>query len=258
MPSFTLPLKDVIRLTGGTRTIVNGISRIDGGSIGLGWYPLFNEAHRDVLNGKIVDHYWNREIGQETIEMFQLAMRRKMNEIMPPYNKLYLTELIKFDPLSTVDLLTLTKQEAEQSGKGNTVVDSTGKTVSSGAATNTTDSTSAGRVVGSEFPQVALQADSDYATNATDTNTKSDMSGSSTESGNAENEANQNTNMTQDSESKQDGESRTTGYQGAASDLLQKFRATIMNIDMMIIDELQDCFMMIWSEGQNMGERRYI
>jgi hypothetical protein len=65
MGTFTIPLKQVIALTGGTVTLDpdTGISILVGGNIGLGYYPIFDETYRDDLTGKIVDHYWNREIG---------------------------------------------------------------------------------------------------------------------------------------------------------------------------------------------------
>src|SRR5690625_4901770 len=104
MASFTMPLKRVIELTGGTVQLENGISKLTGGDVGLQYYSIFDDDYRDILNVKIIDHYWNREIAHETIDMFQLATRRKMNEIMPYYNQLYESTKIEFDPLSTVKL----------------------------------------------------------------------------------------------------------------------------------------------------------
>jgi hypothetical protein len=52
-------------------------------------YPIFDETYRQGLETKIINHYWLYEIGQETIEIFQFAMNRKMWEIMPYYNQLY-------------------------------------------------------------------------------------------------------------------------------------------------------------------------
>lgn len=64
-------------------------------------YPIFSEEHRQELNQKIIEHFWFREIGLETPDRFNFFLGRTMNEIMPYYNKLYMSELIKFDPIAT-------------------------------------------------------------------------------------------------------------------------------------------------------------
>lgn len=72
-----------------------------GYKLALDSYPIWDEEYRPYLNQKIIDHYYFREIGQETPDRFNFFLRRKMNEIMPYYNKLYESELIEFDPLAT-------------------------------------------------------------------------------------------------------------------------------------------------------------
>lgn len=69
--------------------------------LALDQYPIFSEEYRPYLNQKIIDHFFFREIGQETPDRFNFFLRRKMNEIMPYYNKLYESTLIEFNPLAT-------------------------------------------------------------------------------------------------------------------------------------------------------------
>lgn len=45
-----------------------------------------------------------REIGTETYGLWHLYLDTTLNEIMPYYNKLYETELLKFNPLYDIDL----------------------------------------------------------------------------------------------------------------------------------------------------------
>ena len=71
---------------------------------GLDTYPIFDEAYRDGLNQKILDHFYFREIGFETAGMFRKRLQIKLNEIMPYYNKLYQSELLTFNPLYTIDV----------------------------------------------------------------------------------------------------------------------------------------------------------
>lgn len=65
--------------------------------------PFFDENYRIPLEKKILRHYFLREIGSETEERFAFYLNNAMYELMPYYNKLYETELLKFNPLYTVD-----------------------------------------------------------------------------------------------------------------------------------------------------------
>lgn len=232
MSAFTIPLKRVIELTGGTTEIVDGITKVTGGNIGLDHYQIFDPTYRDTLNGKIVDHYWNREIGLETIDMFQLAMRRRMNEIMPAYNKLYETLKIEFDPLSTIDMHTVSVQDTLQN--------------TTNAATNvsTTAANSGSRTVSSETPQTMLSGDGDYATAAADAQSESTGSGNVEENSTSAVDANAN------------GKTDITGYQGLASDLIIRYRESIINVDRMVINELSDLFMLVWDTADEYTDRK--
>lgn len=72
-----------------------------GYKLALDNYPIFSEDYRRYLNQKIIEHFYFREIGQETADRFNFFLRRKMNEIMPYYNKMYESTLIEFDPLAS-------------------------------------------------------------------------------------------------------------------------------------------------------------
>lgn len=194
------------------------IERYDG-NIGLDIYPIFREEYRETLNKKIVDHYWNREIGTETVQLFRLAMRRRMNEIMPYYNQLYLSELHNIDPFITASMRHATDTESESAN------------VSDVESTNKADSKS--RSVNSEFPQVKLSNDSDYATNASDA-----IGGTTGESTVSERGSN---------DGKSSSETVSTGFTGSMSSLLMEYRNTFLNIDLEIINNLDDLFMSIWN-----------
>lgn len=227
MSTFTIPLKKVITLTGGVITFEPPNTIMTGGNIGLNHYPIFEDDYKKILDGKIIDRYWNREIGMETIEMFQLAMRRKMNEIMPYYNKLYLTEKIPYEALSTIDLHTTSDADSEQVN------------TASGEAESVTSTESKSRSVSSETPQTMLDPNADYATSAADANGQSSGNSNSTET----NEQNANTNTHSVSD--------VVGYQGAASSLIMQYRESLLNIDTMILADLEELFMLVWDNGDS-------
>lgn len=230
---FTMRLKDVLETTGGTWAVVNGISVLTGGDLGLDAYPLFtdgNEAvpdYRPFLNGKIFDHYMNREIGMESIGVWHLAVRRKMNEIMPFYNQYYLSTQIPIEPIRTTDLSTENTMEDTQ--VANQTSDST----------NTTNGIAAARSVNSDTPQTMLSGSEDYASGAVDTNSQSNNSGTGNQTSNG---------TTTDNAT---GTTTIVGYQGAASDLLMRYRDSFVNVDMMVINELDELFMGIWDNGDS-------
>jgi hypothetical protein len=219
MGTFTMPLWKALDLSGDDG---NGLL------IGLDDYPIYDEKDRIPLNRKIIRHYWNREVGQETLSMFRFAMSRTMHEQMPYFNQLYLSTKLEFDPLSTYDLQTIRDGTATD----HTVRNSTSDVNSTGTGTS--------RAVSSTTPQTMLAGRKDYATSATDTNSKN-ASGTKSDSDD-----------TSTSTSNSDDTSRTVGRQGSASALLTAFRSTILNLDMNVIDALGDCFMLIWDNGDEL------
>jgi len=212
MGTFTMPLKDVLELEP---------------DIGLLHYEIFDEAYRGKLNQKIIDHYWNQEIGQETISMFKHALKRKMNEIMPFYNQLYASEKLKFDPMNTVDMTTFSTSESDTAG------------TSKSDTTSTSDAKS--RAISQQFPQVALSGNGDYATAGQDNISNTAATGGSEE----------------ESTGKQNGKAtgNVTGRQGSGTRLLMEYRQSFLNVDMMVINDLAELFMLIWSNGDEFTER---
>lgn len=235
MSTFTMSLKKVFELTGGTVDYAeDGTPTYSNLHIGLEGYPIFDEGYRTGLNAKILDHYWNREIGTESVDMFKLAMRRKMNEIMPYLNQLYTSTQLEFDPLSTIDIHTVTADTTEVVASGTTTSESVN------------ESTGGSRSVTSETPQTMLAGNKDYASAAADVNSSSNT------------EANSSDATSQNSNTENAGDSRVTGYQGIPSDLLMAYRASLINVDMMVITQLEELFMLVWDNGDTYASRGYI
>lgn len=237
MATFTIRLKDAYKDQGGTFSIDTGVAVLSNPEIlGLNFYPLFsdlngdpntpgNPDYRPILNGKIFDHYQNQEIGYESIGLFRLGLRRKMNEIMPFYNQLYKSEALTINPISTIDIDTT-----------NSLTDS--KTITANATTTATSTASSGaRAVSSDTPQTMLSDSEDYASGATDNNSSATNNSSGT---------NEQTNTTSDTVT---STNNVSGYQGSPSDLLIRFRETFINIDMMVIEDIDSLFMGLWDNA---------
>lgn len=188
-------------------------------------FPIFDENYRGVLERKILLHFYTREIGFETVGLWKLKLRTKLNEIMPYYNKLYNSELIDFNPLYTVNKTIKREGEGSQVNSGHDTDTSGGWNHS-----NTLDKYS-------DTPQGSVQnlKDGTYLTNARDTTTESSYSNTVTmEKGTTIRNINDYTDT-------------ITGFESRdASELLLKFRKTFLNIDMMIIGDLDELFMQLW------------
>lgn len=220
----------------------------NGFDLGLRDYPIFDESYREQLNGKIIEHYWFREIGLETPGLFKRFLNRKMNEIMPYYNQLYESTLKKFDPYVNYDLQTTGTTNSDHKEQRNITHDETVTT----DAKSTTDSTTDGdsRTLVSQTPQMQLSGHEDYASNITDTASKTTATGSGTQNSTANTKLDDLMNM--NAQNMDEYVTKVSGLTGITnSNALMQFRETFINTDMLVIDELQELFMGIYTDYWN-------
>jgi hypothetical protein len=184
-------------------------------------YPIWEEGYREGLNRKIIDHYRMYEIGQETIGQFRFALNRKMREIMPYYNQLYKTVQEEIDPFKTMDYTDHGSSDSTTEGTSNSTTDS------------------ASRAVSSELPQVHLSGNEDYATNA------NDVIGNAVTNGTSNTGVNGTVDRT------------VSGSQGHQATLMMQYRKSLLNIDMNVISELRELFMMVWDNGDEFHNGGY-
>lgn len=198
----------------------------------LSHYPLFSEEYRKPLNTKIKQHFWYNEIAHETIDVFLFQLKVKMNEIMPYYNQMYEAELIKRDPFLTVKMTSSSKS----SGSAR----STTSSMEHGTSSSSTDARS--RAVQSDTPQVMLSGDGDYATGAADSTSLTGVRSESDGTGS----------QTSTSSSDGSGEGSQEGFSGSMASLIQAHRDAIVNVDMMVIAQLEQLFMYVWTPPTDM------
>lgn len=123
MAKYTTLVRSICEAKGGFDEEM-GASHVDT-VIGVAWNDIFttqctffDEAYRPVLCKKILKHYYMKEIGYETVGLWQMAMNRKLEEIMPYYNQLYRSELIEFNPMYNMDLEKTRSIEGSKIGSG--------------------------------------------------------------------------------------------------------------------------------------------
>lgn len=52
-------------------------------------YPIYQDSHKAELEQRIIERYYFREIGFETVGRFKHYLKVKMQEIMPIYNEMF-------------------------------------------------------------------------------------------------------------------------------------------------------------------------
>ena len=214
MAVATVTLRDVVRLTND--------------HIGLDDYPIFDEAYRKTLNGRIKRTYWLQEIAHETIDIFVWRTSLKMDLIMPRYNRMYLAELENTDPLDGNRHHSKTGQDGTSQNAG----------TSTQASTGAGENTSKGRTVGSDTPQTRLAGDGDYATSISDASTSG--TSSSRNDSNSSSSSNSSYTNSQHSES--------WGYSGSKARAIADYRGTLINVDDLVVAELGDLFLGLWDD----------
>ena len=242
MSKYTTELRFICESKAGLSNSV-GFNQIDD-VISNSWnkifdnFPIFDESYRSVLCSKILKHYYTREISAETVGLWQLWLNTRMCEIMPYYNKLYESALLEFDPFKDTNYSrnhggTFTG-DTRRNGRSDVSVDNS----------VTSNGTSNSKNLFSDTPQGAITniENESYLTNATlikdtDTNTTNTDGNSTTQ--NTETTGITNTDNWIETIV---GKQSTVSY----SKLLQEFRDTFLNIDVMIINDLSDLFMNLW------------
>lgn len=185
-------------------------------------FPIYDETYRPVLMHNILRHFYTQEIGAETVGRWQLFLNDRMNMIMPKYNKLYESETYKLDPLSNSSEIEKFKRDTSGTSSTNTTSEST----RTGQGNN--------QNIYSDTPQGRLSG-LDYATSLNeDTST-------TTEKGQGMSNDTQNVSNLETYIRERVGLSNTS-----VASMLEEFMNKFKTIDLMICNELQDLFMLVW------------
>ena len=173
---------------------------------------------KDRLASKIVDHYYMREIGYETIGLFKHYCKVYMQEIMERYLPLIYSNSINYDPLVNVDY----KEEFTRNISG------------SGESSSTSNNEASGLSVNSDTPQGSISKanilNGNYASNTGASETESTISDSSTNSNNTD-------------ETYTKTVKGNSGVSATAQRMIAQYRENIIAIDEQIIKELDKLFM---------------
>ena len=174
--------------------------------------------NKDKLAKKIVNHYYMRESGLETIGLFKHYAKVTMDELMEEYLPLIYSASISYDPLVNVDYTESFTRSANTSGSSN----------------STSNNTSSGIVVGSNTPQGQITK-----ANVLAGNYASSTSANENTSGITDNTTTQGANQ----ETYTKNVKGNSGVSATAQKMVLQYRENIRAIDKEIIDKLDILFM---------------
>lgn len=231
-------------------------------------YPSYYEGEQKAaFEKKVLDHYWFRQIGQETPGRFLAMFRSRIREIMPYYIQLYksceLMDSIK-DPFESYNLTETFEQESTGSGSSSTSSNrkTTGSTETSSESerTGSSSSTRSGSEESvekhSDTPQGSIENVEEYMSSATvkngssSDNLEGSESGSESVTGTGSSEETDTGSM--EGSTEESGSVRHTltrrGNIGVSTlgEEMNKLRSSFLNVDMLVINELRDLFLMIY------------
>lgn len=173
---------------------------------------------KDKLARKIVDHYYMRESGLETIGLFRHYAKVTMQELMEEYLPLIYSISIQYDPLVNVDYTETFNRTADNTGESN----------------STSNNTSSGLVVASNTPQGQISKQSilegNYASSTSANENEAEITDTTTTEGNT----------TEEYTKRVKGNS---GVSATAQKMILQYRENIIAIDRKIIKELNILFM---------------
>ena len=195
-------------------------------------FPFYtdNEDLRQNFLQKFYDEYMFREIGFETVERFKRSLLGKLNKIMPYYTQLYHTELesknINF--MLNKDLIETFEREVSGSSE-----------VNSNSTTNATGtSTANSNDIMYDTPNSRIDDITKYPTQGSQGENNATSSSNATSSNNQTGENTQTEKTSLISKG-------NIGIKSSAQ-LLKEWREVIINIDEMILNELEDLFMLLF------------
>ena len=195
-------------------------------------FPFYTDSEELRLNfiQKFYDEYMFREIGFETVERFKRSLLGKLNKIMPYYTQLYHTELesknINF--MFNKDLIETFEREVTGSSE-----------VNSNSTTNATGtSASNSNEILYDTPNSRIDDITKYPTQGSQGESNGSSSSNATSTNN---QTGENTHSERTSLISQGNIGVTSSAQ-----LLKEWREVILNIDEMILNDLEDLFMLLF------------
>ncbi|MGL5569364.1 MAG: hypothetical protein ACRDB9_08985 [Cetobacterium sp.] len=198
-----------------------------------------NNGIRNNFEEKFIQHYRFSEIGFESVARFKHMLKSKLDLLMPYYKQLYLSELKAKDIEFLLNKDYTETFERELTGISNSDVSNKANETNNIDTISSANNTSKSSDINNGISDVNLETGLTSTNNINDSsnnNTKGSIKSDSDSTSTSNNEMNEKTTLVGK------GNIGTT----SSAELLDKWRATMINIDKQIIDECYILFMQIF------------
>lgn len=233
-------------------------------------YPSYYKGEeKKAFEQKVLDHFWLRQIGAETVGRFLHYFRRTVREIMPYYIQRYKSVELMDDPAikplenySMIEEMTVTETgESKRTGTNGSETKTSETSQGTGEGTETNTVSGKHSTVHSDTPEgrlmlpVSDQGGVDTVDYASDISQLIDRESTEKESSASESSTSSGTATTtgdhSETETRTGGTSHTLTRRGnigvtTYAQMLEGYRATFVNIDMEVIKELEVCFLEVF------------
>ena len=115
-------------------------------------YPMFDPNYKKIFETNLIRKFYMREIGFETEGLFKFHLETWLNINMPYFNRLFESEMIKYDPLINSEM-NVTHEQVNQKDEGidrDTTQHTTGQSKDQGKGESETDQTNEKRNHGND------------------------------------------------------------------------------------------------------------
>lgn len=262
MAMFTIEVRDVLKWYSDSHDINTQIQDAKENIFDDSW-QLNNDENTNRIKTMILRHYYMREIGFETVNLWKLKLNTELSEIAPKYSMLYnAIEEVRTNPLGNVDVTETQTANAngsvESSGNAKATNKNTDKqtseTTNTGSSTGngnsdawqTSNDTPQGGLDGIESNRYLSSAVHNKSTTEQTTNNQASTNASgtneSTGSSESSNSATSSTVSTSDYVKKIIGKNNGDGN----IDTFVKLYNDVLNIDRQLLNELEPLFMGLW------------
>lgn len=234
-------------------------------------YPIFDENYRSVFETNFIREFYMREIGFETEELFKHRLKTWLNIHMPYWNEMYESELLEFNPLINSQMTVAHELTKDKDKEDDRQINQTSKTAGEGSSNVSEDRNTTGervddsftRRVRSDTPQSRLrltsqdgrgviehasEIDEDKTNNKQNTRGQQSTNADVTEKSKVDSNANQSDTLNSKENEVEHFTLTKSGKIGVQSygKLLRDYRTSLIRIDAMIHNEMQELFMLVY------------
>lgn len=223
-------------------------------------YPSYYKGdEKKAFEQKVIDHFWTRQIGAETVGRFLFYFRRTMREIMPVYLQRYKSVEMMNDPsINPLDnYFMIEEYEQSTEGQSKTEGSTDAKTTGTGSASSSSANTDKKTRAHSDTPQGQIFFP--IFTEGVSPTMNLDYASDITQEYNLANSTDQSSaNETSTSEGSSSDQTETSGKQShkltrrgnigvtTYAQMLEGYRASFIDVDMEIINDLESCFLEVF------------